>query len=161
MLSKRILGYVPYLGMISFIILCIYAAHLYPGGTTFDHEASGYSLVYNFVCDLFRSTGYSGTPNPGRPFAIAGWIILSVSMGVFWYFVPNLFKEDSRKSSFIRVTGPLSMLMGILVFTSKHHFSIISGTAFGLIAFVTTLLGLKESRRLVLFRFSLVALFFS
>ena len=83
---KRIFSLLPVFGIGSFLILYFYAAELYPGGTRIDPASIGFSHLKNFWCDLLDSTSYSGSANPGRPYALIATILLPLSL-ISWHFM--------------------------------------------------------------------------
>ena len=46
----------------------------------------------NYWCDLMGDTAKNGAANPARPVAIAAWLILCSSLGLFWLLLPRLFR---------------------------------------------------------------------
>ena len=96
--SKRpvILLLTPLAGIFLFLILYIIAAWLYPGGSKVDPQASGFSVLHNYWCDLFDVVAYNGSANPSRPIALIAMIILTGSFALLWYVLPRLFTVSSK-----------------------------------------------------------------
>lgn len=136
----------PYLGMVAFLLLYFYAASLYPGGTKFDPSTKGFSQIGNYWCDLLDSVSYSGKPNPGQPFALVANLILSFTLVIFWWNVPDLFKNPKGKRVFVRATGGLSMLLFAFLFASAHDLVIDLAAPLGFAALITTQAGLLQSK---------------
>lgn len=134
--------WLPMAGVGIFIALYLYAASLYPGGTSLDHQIRGYSHMSNYWCDLLDEVSYSGDINRGRPFAMLATIILPLSLVPLWLQVPLLFHGGSLSRRIVRVAGPASMVLSTLVFTSMHDLVINLASIIGFVAFVVTVLSL-------------------
>jgi hypothetical protein len=132
---RRYLPLVPLIGAIGFLLLYFYSAALYPGGTKFDPSTLSYSHFNNFWCDLLDPITYAQRPNDSRPSALAGTILLSLSLIPFWYFLPVLFRKHERRNRAIQVLGCSSMILAAFVFTSAHDWLITLAGVLGLTAF--------------------------
>lgn len=142
---------IPVIGISLFFVLYLVAATLYPGGSDQDRISTGFSFVDNYWCDLMEYRAKNGTINPGQPFAQIGWVVLCLSIGFFWFYLPGLFASVNIKHSIIRYSGLLSTVIGFFLIT-KHHDSVVKTAAFfGAIALATLVLELKEARFKVLF----------
>lgn len=140
-------AWLPVAGIGTFIALYFYAASLYPGGTRLNHEIRGYSHLSNYWCDLLDRVSYYGEGNRGRPFAVFATIILPLSLVPFWLQVTLLFRNRSIWRPIVRITGPASMLLSTLVFTSNHDLVINIASVLCFVAFMATMLGLAGMRR--------------
>lgn len=145
-------------GIGAFIVLYFYAAALYPGGNRFDHRVQGFSHLANYWCDLLEQVAFSGSTNPGRPFAILATVLLPLSLVPFWIQVPVLFRPSSVLQPLVRIAGPAAMMFSILVFSARHDLAINIASVFGFIALTSTLLGLVSMRRAALAALTLVPL---
>lgn len=68
-----------------FAALMAAAALLYPGGSWTDTDASGFSLLRNFWCDLLRSQAINGHDNPAaKALASAAFAALGVALWLHW-----------------------------------------------------------------------------
>lgn len=143
---------IPLLGISLFCLLYIVAASLYPGGSEANQIAKGFSWMHNYWCDLLESRARNGTANPAQPIALAAWLVLSLSLVLFWLFLPRLFGTTTIKHRIIQYAGVISSFLGFFIIT-KHHDDVITASAsFGAIALITTMLALKEGRYYELFR---------
>ena len=67
-----------------FILLFIYAASLYPGGSQFDSNAAGFSWKHNYWCNLMNDIAENGMQNPARYYAISANAILCIGCMLFF-----------------------------------------------------------------------------
>ncbi|MBJ6802688.1 hypothetical protein [Geomonas propionica] len=148
--------WLPVAGGCAFIVLYLFAASMYPGGTRVDHHTQGYSHMSNYWCDLLDSVSYSGDINHGRPIAVLATVILPLSLVPLWLQVPLLFHAPSVARSIVRIAGPVAMVLSTLVFTPMHDFAINLAALFGLVAFATTIWGLARMKRAALVCIGLV-----
>jgi hypothetical protein len=62
------------------------AAAVYPGGSWTDREATGFSLLRNFWCDLLRAQAINGADNTwGKLFASIGFAALGIGLWPYWW----------------------------------------------------------------------------
>jgi hypothetical protein len=138
-------------GILLFIAGYILAASLYPGGNDMDKTATGFSWQHNYWCELMATKAQNGMSNTARPVAIAALAVLSLSIILFWYYIPRLFISLNTSSLFIRYCGIGSMLIAPLLLTGIHDPVINLAALLGGIAI--TLLVIK------LFRYQMYGLF--
>ncbi|MEO6456479.1 MAG: hypothetical protein ABIN97_20550 [Ginsengibacter sp.] len=110
----------PVVGIIVFIFLYVVAALLYPGGSQVDANSKGFSWINNYWCNLLNDKAMNGEHNPARPVALAGMMVLCLTLCYFWYILPQHmeFKKSGRLT--IQLSGLLSMIIGMFLFTSFH-----------------------------------------
>jgi len=137
--------YFPILGSIIFALLNFYSAHLYPGGTRSDPFSRGYDHFNNFWCDLLDPVAYGGVVNQGRPSALAATLILPLSLIPFWFYLPVIFKNQSRKNLMIRVAGILSMLVALMM-PLMHDLALNVSSGLLFVATGLAFIGLLQSR---------------
>src|SRR5829696_8591889 len=75
----------PLAGIMLFVILYIFAAILYPGGSQADKRSIGFSWLNNYWCNLVNEKAINGQVNIAQPLAIFAMFILGLSLAVFWY----------------------------------------------------------------------------
>jgi hypothetical protein len=158
LLARVIYAWVPVAGVGAFIALYLWAASMYPGGTSFDHQTRGWSHLSNYWCDLLDRFSYSGAINPGRPFAILATVVLPLSLIPLWLQVPLLFGTGSISCWIVRIAGSTSMAFSTLVFTQLHDVIIHFASTFGFIAFVATTLRLAQIGRTLLVSIALFSI---
>jgi hypothetical protein len=87
------------------------AMALYPGGTALDHQHTGHSFWFNFLCDLTSPVAVNGAANRlGSAFAQVAMAALALALGTFWLILPWLFKERRGLGVALRCAGSLSTL---------------------------------------------------
>jgi hypothetical protein len=154
-------SWLPVAGVGTFITLYWQAASLYPGGTRAHREIRGYSHLSNYWCDLLDRVSYSGSINHGRPFAVLATIILPVLLVPFWLQVPILFRDDPGLRRLVQATGPASMVLSTLIFTSLHDFAVNVASILGFVAVVATICGLVGKRCAALIGVALLSMIFA
>ena len=137
----------PLAGIILFIILYIIATFLYPGGSQFDKNARGFSWLHNFWCNLLNEHAINGAINKAQPFAIAGMIVLAVSLIWFWLLFSLLISTHKRLNLFVQATGFTAMLTSLLLFTEINHDLITNlSSLLGILAVTGTFILLYKKR---------------
>ncbi len=130
------LFYLPTIGILLFLLLFVYSSTLYPGGSQADLSSKGFDWYHNYWCNLLRVEGMNGKPNPARPFAIFAMLILCISFAVFFYQFSISMPMSPFWKYAIQISGMLSMVFAMLLFTSFHDQSIIISSIFGLVAII-------------------------
>ena len=146
---KRLNLYIPFIPLIGicvFILLYIIAAMVYPGGDYLNHNSKGFSILHNYWCDLLNEKAQNGETNTSRVYAVTAMIMLFTSLIFFWYYLPKAFQISSLNKSIIRISGIISMVIGMFIFTSYHNEAITYSGFFGGIAFISTFVGLYKSK---------------
>ena len=133
-LLNLILNKIPLWGITTFVILFYYSSTLYPGGSQENLQSVGFDWIHNYWCNLMNKNGMNGEINPARPFAISAMVILCVSISVFFYQFATLLTKNRVWSKLIKVTGVLSMILAVLIFTDYHDLMTTLSSLFGLIA---------------------------
>jgi len=157
---RQNLHWLPYFGILAFLALYFYASALYPGGTQFDHSTLGYSQLGNFWCDLLDEVTYSGSKNPGRPYALTATIVLPTTLTVFWFFVPALFSWPDWQRWAVRALGCTSMVLAVFIFTPAHDYVINLASLMGFAAFTAVQIGLIRNKEFLLLASASVAILF-
>jgi hypothetical protein len=141
----------PFLGICLFAAMYIYAAMLYPGGSRFDKNALGFSILHNYWCDLFDVVAYNGATNPARPIAIVAMFVLSASFGLLWYFLPRMFEVKNINQKVMQLSGIIAVFFGVFLFT-KYHEEVIHLSGFlGGLALICTFFELFKAKKKLLF----------
>lgn len=107
-------------GIFLFLLLYIFAAARYPGGSDFNKSARGFDWQHNYWCELLAPVAQNGEVNRARPPAIAAMAVLLVSLSVFWNYIPLLFSPDKTGKTLIKYAGMGSMLVTPLLLTGSH-----------------------------------------
>lgn len=157
-----VLKLLPLVGCCLFVFLYVTATLYYPGGSSFNRSAAGFSWMQNYWCNLMDAQALNGTPNAARPIAIAAMFVLGASLIFFWYLFPTYAGFSKVSHSIMQLSGLLSMATLVGLFSGSHDFTINIASGFGLIAIIGTLAGLKRLKwrwlfGLGLFNLALVA----
>ncbi|MEM7107566.1 MAG: hypothetical protein AAF519_05015, partial [Bacteroidota bacterium] len=136
-MKKLFISYYPYLpifGMAIYLVMFTYTTTLYPGGSENYPNRVGHSFFHNLLCDLNGATAINGAANPARPMSIASHIVLSLTMILFFYALPDIFPNQNRNTQLVRIFGMLSMTVFILMFTQYHDKIVVVVAALGTMA---------------------------
>lgn len=157
--SSNLLLLAPLAGTVLFGAFYVAAARLYPGGSQANRQAAGFSWVHNYWCNLLSSTAINGQPNPARPVAIAGMLVLCVSLGWFWHLFTRYVAVGRVLRLLVRGAGTLAVTAAFCLFTPLPH-NLLTNLAslLGLVALVGVFIGLRRANWRGLFWFGLANL---
>lgn len=134
--KEEFLNLLPVFGVFFFATLYFYSSTLYPGGSQANLESVGFDWVHNYWCDLMDENGRNKNPNPASPYAITAMIVLCLSLMVFFIRFANKFVSGKLWKNIIRITGTISMIFAILIFTKYHSIMIALASLFGLFTLI-------------------------
>ena len=147
---------IPVVGVILFIILYFIAANLYPGGSQGNHHSVGFSWTANYWCNLLAGTAMNGQVNPARPVAIAGMLVLCLTLSAFFYIFPRYSNSSRLWTNIIRLSGIIGVSLSFLLLAAvDHDVALDLACFFGLIAFAGVLKGLYSNECRPLFWFGI------
>jgi len=139
------LRFFPIVGVLSFVILYVVAALLYPGGSHVKVDSAGFDWYNNYWCNLLDEYAINGKLNPGRPYAISGMYILCFSLAFFFYQYPHFFKLKFPRNIIVAWSGTIAAVFALLVYTSFHDLMSILACFFGTIAIIGIFFGLRKN----------------
>jgi hypothetical protein len=154
-IQNRVWLLAPLFGTLIYFSLYIVASFSYPGGSEFDPHSKGFSWTQNYWCNLLNETSNNGQHNPARPVALIAMAILCLTLVSFWFIFSKRTGLNKQGRLTIQVSGFISMLTGIFLFTRFHDIIINIASLFGLIATIGTLIGLYRLKWRGLFRFGI------
>lgn len=129
----KLIKHLPPLGIGLFIVLYIYSAGNYPGGSVVDSESIGYDWFHNYWCDLMYRYSLNGEINLARPSAVAGWVILCISiLYILIALITKLFRVTSKRR-LLYACSFLAMALGLFAFTDNHDLFVMLSFPFGAI----------------------------
>jgi hypothetical protein len=131
--TKKILLIFTIYALLQFLIFTALAMLLYPGGTKYDHDSSGYTFLNNFFSDLGRTLTFNGGEKKASMYLfMVSLVTAGLSTIVYSALFPAFFKakELSGKFSYgVAVSGIISGLayIGIAltpwdIFLPPHFF---------------------------------------
>lgn len=141
-----ILTWIPFSGICLFVLLYYISTFFYPGGSWADKGAAGFSWLNNYFCDLLDEKAKNGQYNSARLPAIVSWVVLCISLSVFWYLIPKLLSIYNTGKRVIQYCGITAMFIASFLFTSLHDIVTHLSGMFGFIALGVTFSGLYKSR---------------
>ena len=157
-IKNKIWLLIPIFGAICFVVLYIVSTFLYPGGSQVNTKSEGFSWANNYWCNLLYKNAVNGKKNPARPFALTGMIILSSTISFFWFLFPVQIKTTKYRRIIIQVSGSLSMIFAVFLYTDIHDEMINTAGFFGAIAFIGTFIGLYQIKWYGLFILGIINL---
>ena len=133
------------LGIIISVALLLVATSVYPGGSLFDKDATGFSWTKNFISNLFQEKAINGADNPSRFWADASMIFLSASLALF--FIRYAKRIPSKgAANVIQYLGAAGMLFTFLIVTSLHDIMIVISSTLFLISIFYIIVFVLKSR---------------
>ena len=134
--AKVLLTLLPTFGILIFIGLSVYAASLYPGGSQADINSVGFDWVNNYWCNLMLENALNGQENPARPIAILAMIILCSSVTLNYFYFATIFEKNRIWKMIIKISGTLSMLSAVFIFTTYHDIMTTLLSVFGALGII-------------------------
>ena len=148
-------------GILLFVLFYLLAAKNFPGGSAVNVHEIGFNWRNNYWCELLGENAKNGQANVGRAYGLAGMIVLSISISIFWWNVPTIvFEKNKSIRSFMRYCGILSMIFASLIFTNWHDAIIYAAVIFGTVAFTLLFYELFRNQRDCLSYFGVICLGF-
>jgi hypothetical protein len=135
--AKKHLVLIPIFGSTVYVLLYIIATLYYPGGSQIDKNFIGFSWTNNYWCNLLNDTAINGLPNPAKPIAITGMLVLCITLAYFWWLFANRMNLSKKWKYAVRISGTLSMFIAFF-------------------AIVGTFIGLYRSKWMTLFMIGLL-----
>lgn len=132
-------------GAVIGLALLGYATSVYPGGSAFNAGSAGFNWKENYICNLFAGSAVNGAPNSARIWAISGWIVLCLSVAIFFVRFSTRI-ESAGPSRIIRYLGLLGMVAACLVVTPLHDLAITLALVFSMIAVLYILIFVLRSK---------------
>ena len=154
-----IIDLIPTIGIILFLLLFIYAASLYPGGSQLDSSTAGFDWFNNYWCNLLNKKSINGKINPARPYAISGMILLCLGIIYFFFQYAKVLATNKYRSKMIIIAGTLSMLTAMFMFSQWHDQITIISSVFGVVAVLGIIIELYKSQQWIWKASGLICLF--
>lgn len=142
---RNLLRYLPAISILFFIILFVYSATLYPGGSQADANSIGFDWVNNYWCNLMGHHAMNGAANAAQPYAIVAMIILCMGMTRFFFLFADRLATTPTWRKIIEISGGISMLLAALIFTVMHDTLTIISSFFGFFALLGVTMGIAKS----------------
>lgn len=136
----------PTFGILIFVLLYIYAAAIYPGGSPSDPNSVGFDWFNNLWCNLMEEKAINGQDNPARPVSLFAIVLLGLSMTIFFFQFAKYFEKHKIWKRVIVITGVLSMLSAAFIFTSYHDIMTTVLSLSGLIGISSILRALYKNK---------------
>lgn len=142
---RNLLRYLPSVCIFLFIVLFVYSATLYPGGSQADLHSTGFDWVNNYWCNLMGRSAMNGKINEAQPFAIVAMVILCIGMTRFFFLFADQLATTPAWRRIIEINGGISMVLAALIFTVMHDTLTIISSFFGFFALLGVTMGIAKS----------------
>jgi hypothetical membrane protein len=106
---------ISFLGATQFVILCVVAMILYPGGTMLDENSVGYDLSENYLSDLGREVALDRQANAASRIFNGSLIALGICSLPFFFFMPTHAWDRTGGLTVAAVTGSLAAICLIVM----------------------------------------------
>ena len=156
--KSKLIFLLPIAGAILFLFFYYIATLNYPGGSQTDKHSKGFSWLHNYWCNLLNENSINGQPNAGRTYAMAGMLLLYLSLGWFWYFFALYMQLKKSYRIVMQVSGVSSMCIAFFIFTTLHDAIINAAALLALVALAFTFIGLCKMKWWKLFSFGILNL---
>lgn len=154
-LSKTLI-YLFYILLLVFLTLAAIAMWKYPGKTL---DSDGFSLIWDYWCDLYRSETPAGNLNTGMLFAKLSTLAAAVSFSLFWLVIPGPFVTNKVLRIVTSICGTAAILCCLFLFSGFHNIAIIMGSMLGIVALLLLCYHLRISnKRLYYFGIAVITL---
>ena len=131
---KKVVQFLPSLGCFLFVILFLFSATQYPGGSQADVHSLGFDWVHNYWCNLLSKKAMNGMVNTSRPIAISAMVIICFGIAVFFVQFVQVLVTSMFWKRVIVSCGIMSMITAVLMSTKYHDEMTIVSSFFGLFA---------------------------
>ena len=142
---NKVSNYIVPLGLFVAVLLVVIASLKYPGGSIHDITTIGYRWTENYISNLLDYNALNGKPNDARPFAVAGAVLMGITMGIAFVRFAN--KVNIRQYSIvIKWLGIVLIVFSVLItIPAQHDLMVTLGSVSTLfIFFYITILILKS-----------------
>jgi len=136
------------------LVLLLWSAHAYPGGSWADPNGEGFHPWVNYWCDLMRTEALNGLPN-GTSAALAktAFGALAASLSVYWWVAASAL-NSVRLARWGLASGTLASISVALIIVFPydtqrwlHGITTLAAGGFGLLATVFLLVASVRSKR--------------
>jgi uncharacterized ion transporter superfamily protein YfcC len=149
--ASRMRKLLPVYGIIIFILLYVFSAYLYPGGSQSDRSSKGFSWLHNYWCNLLSEHSINGMPNNARPFALAGMVVLFLAVFMLMWVFFSSSQLKTWQKNVMKVCSFLCMVIMIFLSTSYHDSAVNFASVFGAVVLLGLLIALFRNRWRTLF----------
>lgn len=151
--------HLPSYSIILFLFLFLLSTFFYTGGSRVDIQATSFSWIHNYWCDLIWPTNYREETNPVAWVAVPAMLMLCIGLGILFYQFPTHYTTNPYLTAIIRIFGIAAMVWAALLFTPLHNIAIPLASCCGGIALLAVFMVLYQNQAMGLFNFGLFCLF--
>ncbi len=147
--TRSIMHYrwLPAAGLLVFLVLYVLAAITYPGGSWVHPHNEGFSIRFNYLCDLLDTDAVNGSLNTARYWARAALAVLCISLIYLWYHLPSLTEGPAWNRRFIQLSAVAAFATLIALGFGAHDTTVRIAGVFGGLALLSALWGLWKAGR--------------
>ncbi|MFM1879095.1 MAG: hypothetical protein RLZZ241_1961 [Bacteroidota bacterium] len=155
MATRKTIQRIPLVAMIAFVFFYVLAALNYPGGSGINPYFDGFSLRYNYLCDLLDTYSVGGALNSGRLWARMALVVLSLGLILLWIRLPELLWGKGWQGQFMRINGILALGITLFLASENHDLVLRLAGVFGILAVGFAIAGLWRSNHIKLAGFGI------
>ena len=134
------------IGLVIYVVVFVYAASLYSGGSLYHMDSTDYSYFHNLLCDTMDVVTPNGLVNEGRSMAVIAHLILGVTMISFFLVLPRVFETQNRNTKMVAFFGVLSMTVFLFMFTQYHDLIVTITGIIGTMAMIPFFIELQRRK---------------
>lgn len=147
MASVKTFKYITDAAILAFVFFYILAAINYPGGSGINPSFGGFSLRYNYLCDLLDTYAVGGVLNSGRLWARLALVVLSLGLMLLWIRLPALIWVRRWQGQVMRINGVLALGITLFLASENHDMVLRIAGIFGIQAVGFAVAGLWVTGR--------------
>lgn len=139
--------FLPLAGMGLFVLFYLLAAWRYPGGSWVEPGHEGFSLRYNYLCDLLDTRAVGGALNTGRHLARLSLGVLCAALIYLWAYLPALAGGPVWNRRLMRISALAALFTTVFLSAGTHDLTVRIAGVFGGLALLSAIVGLWLGRR--------------
>ena len=147
MQSSKTHTLIPIAAMLLFVLCYISAAINYPGGSAVYPLEAGFSMRYNYLCDLLDTESVGGALNSGRYWARIGLFMLCMGLVYLWLKLPILVRAPLWKIQTMSTCAIVALICTGFLAMADHDTTVRVSGIFGAVALILALQGFWRAGR--------------
>lgn len=132
----------PLAGLGLFVLFYLLAAWQYPGGSWVEPGHEGFSLRYNYLCDLLDTRAVGGALNRGRHLARLSLGVLCAGLAYLWVYLPALAGGPVWNRQLMRISALGALVTTVFLSAGTHDLTVRIAGFFGGVALLSAIAGL-------------------
>lgn len=137
---------IPVTTILVFAVCYVLAALQYPGGSGMYPNSTGFSVRFNYLCDLLDAETYNGALNSGKSWAQLGLSVLCLGLMYLWLKIPLLLKSSLWRIKLMYSSALMALGTTSFLLFAEHDVTVRIAGLFGVIAVFLATQGLWYAR---------------